>query len=106
MMVSIEQHVDFITDLLVHMRDRDLAVVEAGTDAQENWVQHVNDVAQKTLYPRAASWYMGANIPGKPRVFLPYIGGVGKYREICIDVATNGYKGFAFEEDRTLTRAG
>ena len=106
MMVSIEQHVDFITDLLVHMRDRDLAVVEAGTDAQENWVQHVNDVAQKTLYPRAASWYMGANIPGKPRVFLPYIGGVGKYRKICIDVATNGYKGFAFEEDRTLARAG
>ena len=56
---------------------------------------HVNEVAHTTLYPQANSWYMGANIPGKPRIFMPYIGGVGAYRQICNDVAAKGYEGFA-----------
>ena len=94
MIVSIEQHVDWIADCLIHMRERGLATMEAGRDAEEKWVAHVNEVAQGTLYPQANSWYMGANVPGKPRIFMPYIGGVGPYRKICNDVAAKGYEGF------------
>jgi cyclohexanone monooxygenase len=95
MIVSIEQHVDWITDCIAYMRDRDLVSMEAKKDAEDNWVDHVNEVAHGTLYPQANSWYMGANIPGKPRIFMPYIGGVGAYRQICNDVAAKGYEGFA-----------
>jgi cyclohexanone monooxygenase len=95
MMVSIEQHVDWITDVVSYMRDRKLDVMEAEQGAEDKWVAHVNDVAYTTLYPQADSWYMGANIPGKPRIFMPYIGGVGPYRQICNEVATKGYEGFA-----------
>jgi len=95
MIVSIEQHVDWISDCLVYMRDNGLATVEAETSAEDTWVAHVNEVAAATLYPQADSWYMGANIPGKPRIFMPYIGGVGPYRQICNDVAAKGYEGFA-----------
>jgi cyclohexanone monooxygenase len=94
MIVSIEQHVDWITDCIGYMRDRGLAAVEAEREAEDKWVAHVNEVAQGTLYPQANSWYMGANIPGKPRIFMPYIGGVGAYRQICNDVAAKGYEGF------------
>jgi cyclohexanone monooxygenase len=95
MIVSIEQHVDWIADCVGWMRDRGLAVMEADEDAEEKWVAHVNEVAHTTLYPQANSWYMGANIPGKPQIFMPYIGGVGVYRQICNDVAAKGYEGFA-----------
>src|SRR5216683_4110890 len=95
MIVSIEQHVDWITDCIAWMRDRGLEVMEAKQDAEDNWVAHVNEVAHTTLYPQANSWYMGANIPGKPQIFMPYIGGVGAYRQICNDVAAKGYEGFA-----------
>jgi cyclohexanone monooxygenase len=95
MIVSIEQHVDWIADCLAFMRGRGLATMEASADAEERWVAHVNEVAHGTLYPQANSWYMGANIPGKPRVFMPYIGGVGIYRQICNEVAAKGYEGFA-----------
>jgi cyclohexanone monooxygenase len=95
MIVSIEQHVDWITECIGYMRDRDLASMEAKKDAEDNWVDHVNEVAHGTLYPQANSWYMGANVPGKPRIFMPYIGGVGAYRQICNDVAAKGYEGFA-----------
>jgi cyclohexanone monooxygenase len=95
MIVSIEQHVDWIADCLVWMRQRGLDLVEATKAAEEGWVAHVNQVAHMTLYPQANSWYMGANIPGKPRIFMPYIGGVGVYRRICDDVAAKGYEGFA-----------
>ena len=95
MIVSIEQHVDWITDCIAHMRDRDLVAMEASQDAEDKWVAHVNEVAHTTLYPQANSWYMGANIPGKPQIFMPYIGGVGVYRQICNDVAAKGYEGFA-----------
>jgi cyclohexanone monooxygenase len=95
MIVSIEQHVDWIADCIAYMRDRGFEAMEANQDAEDNWVAHVNEVAYTTLYPQANSWYMGANIPGKPRIFMPYIGGVGPYRQICNDVAAKGYEGFA-----------
>jgi cyclohexanone monooxygenase len=95
MIVSIEQHVDWIADCIGYMRERDLDAMEANKDAEDNWVAHVNEVASTTLYPQANSWYMGANIPGKPQIFMPYIGGVGVYRQICNDVAAKGYEGFA-----------
>jgi cyclohexanone monooxygenase len=95
MIVSIEQHVEWITDCVTWMRDRGLATMEANKDAEDKWVAHVNEVAYTTLYPTANSWYMGANVPGKPRIFMPYIGGVGSYRQICDDVAAKGYEGFA-----------
>src|SRR3954452_9537775 len=94
MIVSIEQHVDWIADCAAYMRAHGLEAMEANKDAEDKWVAHVNEVAHGTLYPQANSWYMGANIPGKPRIFMPYIGGVGAYREICNDVAAKGYEGF------------
>jgi cyclohexanone monooxygenase len=97
MIVSIEQHVDWIADCLAYMREQGLATMEAATDAEDKWVDHVNEVAHTTLYPQANSWYMGANVPGKPRIFMPYIGGVGPYRQICNDVAAKGYEGFVME---------
>jgi len=94
MIVSIEQHVDWIADCLAYMRDNALVAVEAEKTAEDKWVDHVNEVAYTTLFPQANSWYMGANVPGKPRIFMPYIGGVGPYRQICNDVAARGYEGF------------
>ncbi|MBL6078448.1 NAD(P)/FAD-dependent oxidoreductase [Belnapia sp. T18] len=94
MIVSIEQHVDWLSDCLAHMRARGLTTIEATPEAQEAWVAHGSEVAERTLYPQAASWYMGANVPGKPRVFMPYIGGVGTYREKCAEIAAKGYEGF------------
>jgi cyclohexanone monooxygenase len=94
MIVSIEQHVDWITDCIGYMRHRGLEAMEASKDAEDNWVAHVNEVADTTLYPQANSWYMGANIPGKPQIFMPYIGGVGVYRQICNEVAAKAYQGF------------
>ena len=94
MVVSIEQHVDWIADCLQYLREHDLACVEPTIAAEELWVAHVNEVGNYTLYPEANSWYVGANIPGKPRVFMPYIGGVGNYRKKCDAVAANGYEGF------------
>ena len=97
MIVSIEQHVDWIADCIAWMRDRGFEAIEARKDAEDKWVAHVNEVAHTTLYPQANSWYMGANIPGKPQIFMPYIGGVGAYRQICNDVAAKDYEGFAMK---------
>ena len=94
MMVSIEQHVDWIADCVVHLRAHGVECIEAMQNAEDAWVEHGNEVAHKTLYPLANSWYMGVNIPGKPQVFMPYIGGVGTYRDICDEVAAHGYRGF------------
>ncbi len=94
MLVSIEQHVDWIADCLQAMADRGAEFIEAEPDAESGWVAHVNEVAGATLFPRAGSWYMGANVPGKPRVFMPYAAGVGPYREVCEQVAAAGYEGF------------
>jgi cyclohexanone monooxygenase len=95
MVLSIEQHVDWIADCLAYLRQRQFASIDATKEAEDAWVAHVNEVANTTLFPQANSWYTGANVPGKPRVFMPYIGGVGAYREKCDDVAANGYDGFA-----------
>jgi cation diffusion facilitator CzcD-associated flavoprotein CzcO len=95
MPVSIEQHVEWIADCIQYLRRHDLASIEATEEAQQAWVAHVNEVASATLFPQADSWYMGANVPGKPRVFMPYAGGVGAYRQLCADIAVKGYEGFA-----------
>ena len=94
MMVSIEQHVDWIADCLTHLRSHGIATIEPSDTAQAGWVTHVNDCANITLFPSANSWYMGANVPGKPRVFLPYVGGVDGYRKACDEVVASGYLGF------------
>ena len=94
MIVSIEQHVDWVADCIAHMGQHQLDCIEADREEEDKWVDHVNEAAFKTLYPSANSWYMGANIPGKPRVFMPYIGGVGSYRQTCDEVAAQGYRGF------------
>ena len=106
MIVSIEQHVDWITDCIAYMRDQGLDTMEAAADAEDKWVAHVNEVAYTTLYPQANSWYMGANVPGKPRIFMPYIGGVGPYRQICNDVAAKGYEGFVMERAEPAAEGG
>ena len=94
MMVSIEQHVKWIADCIEHLHDHGLATIEATQAAEDDWVGHVNDVAGMTLYPTCNSWYLGANVPGKSRVFMPYIG-FPPYAEKCDEVAANGYEGFA-----------
>ena len=94
MILSIEQHMDWIADCLKHLKAKGLKRIEAEQQAESEWVQHVNEVADSTLYPLANSWYMGANIPGKTRVFMPYVGGVPAYKKKCDEVAANGYVGF------------
>jgi cation diffusion facilitator CzcD-associated flavoprotein CzcO len=95
MPVAIEQHVEWIAACIAHMRGNGLARIEANPEAMETWVAHVNDTANATLLPQAThSWYLGANVPGKPRVFMPYAGGMARYRAICDEVAANGYQGF------------
>jgi cyclohexanone monooxygenase len=97
MVMSIEQHVEWIGDHVEFMRSRGLKGSEADVSAEDRWVEQVREVADRTLFPKATnSWYLGANIPGKPRVFMPYVGGVGPYRQICADVAASGYEGFCF----------
>ena len=95
--VAIEQHVDWITDALVHLRDDGLTAIEPDETAQDAWAEHVNEVAEGTMYtaPTCSSWYLGANIEGKTRTFMPYVGGLGRYRSHCDEVAANGYEGFA-----------
>jgi len=94
MAVAIEQHVEWISDCIAWAGERQAASVEATEAAQDDWVAHVNEVAEGTVFPLANSWYIGANVPGKPRVFMPYIGGFAVYRDKCNDVAAKGYEGF------------
>jgi len=95
MPVAIEQHVEWITACIAHLRERGFERIEAAPDAVDRWVAHVNGAANATLLPQAKhSWYLGANVPGKPRVFMPYAGGMARYRETCAAVALNGYEGF------------
>ena len=105
MIMSIEQHVDLVIETLLSMRRKGLSVVEPELEAENKWVDHVQEVANKTLFPQANSWYMGANIPGKPRLFMPYIGGVGAYREICEEIVSNNYRGFKFEKSKQAIAA-
>jgi len=93
MVVSIEQHVEWIAACLGRMQAEGKKMIQATPEAQNAWVDHVNLVANSTLFPRGNTWYMGANVPGKPRVFMPYLG-VGDYRSRCDEVAKADYKGF------------
>jgi len=94
MALSIEQHVEWIRDFIVSLDAAGHDTAEAGVVAQDDWMAHVTEVAYSTLFPHADSWYVGANIPGKPRVFTSYLGGCGPYRAKCDEVAANGYQGF------------
>lgn len=91
---SIEHHVEWIEDCLTDLRARNATRIEVDAVAEENWGDHVREVAEATLFTKAASWYMGADIPGKPRVFMPYAGGLPRYRQICGKIAEDGYRGF------------
>jgi cyclohexanone monooxygenase len=95
MIMCIQQHVDWITDSMDYLSENGLATMEASQEAQDAWVQHVNDVAAETVFndPSCNSWYLGANIEGKSRVFMPLIG-YPPYVEKCDEVAANGYEGF------------
>jgi cyclohexanone monooxygenase len=97
MITSIEHHVEWITDCIRYLKTKGVRRMEAQPSHEDAWVQHVNEVADTTLFPQANSWYVGANIPGKPRVFMPYVGGHGVYRMKCADVVFKGYEGFALE---------
>ena len=93
MILSIEQHTDWITDCIANMLVNGVTRAEAELEAEAKWIEHVNEVANSTLYPQANSWYVGANIPGKPRIFMPYVGGVEAYKKICDEVVAKGYEG-------------
>jgi cyclohexanone monooxygenase len=94
MILACEQHVDWIADCIQYLRDHAFSRIEAEEDAEDAWARHNNEVADRTLYPLANSWYVGANIPGKPRVFMPYVGGVAAYKKKCDEIAASGYEGF------------
>jgi cyclohexanone monooxygenase len=94
MVLSIEQHVDWIAECLEYLRGNDLDTIEADEVAENEWVDHVIAVGNMSLFPQAPSWYTGANIPGKPRVFMVYFGGVGTYLQKCNEVTAARYAGF------------
>ena len=94
MMISIEQHVDWIAEAMAYLRDHDQEAMDPTVMSENEWTEHVTEVGNTTLYPSANSWYMGSNVPGKPRVFMAYIGGVGAYRERCDEIADKDYEGF------------
>lgn len=104
MPVSIEQHVEWISNCIRYLEAHGVSTIEAEEDAQNAWMAHVNEVANRTLMPKAASWYMGANIPGKPRVFMPYLGGVGNYAKKIREVAANGYEGFTLDRTAAMSK--
>ncbi len=94
MVVGIEHHVEWIVDCIADLSAQNAATIVPIASDEIKWVQYVNDEADLTLFPLANSWYIGANIPGKPRVFLPFVGGIGRYRDICDRVVRAGYEGF------------
>ena len=94
--VSIEDHVDWTTAFISHMTENQFEWAEPTLDAEDRWVNNVNRLASQTLYPLADSWYLGANVPGKPRVFMPYVGGVQSYRRTIEKIRASGYDGFTF----------
>ena len=94
MIVGIEHHVEWISDCLEHLRRLGRDTIEPTRDAEDGWVEHVNEAASRTLFPKANSWFLGANIPGKPRVFMPYVAKIGIYRGECQAVADDDYTGF------------
>ncbi len=105
MPVSIEQHVEWIGDCINTCSPAASIASKPTETAEREWVAHVNETANATLFPQANSWYMGANMPGKPRVFLPYCGGVNVYREKCNEVAEKGYEGFEMSRHQEAVAA-
>jgi cation diffusion facilitator CzcD-associated flavoprotein CzcO len=106
MPVAIEQHAEWIADCIAHLRETGVEQMEPKPDAVEQWVSRVNEAASATLLPQASSsWYLGANVPGKPRVFMPFAGGMARYREICDQVAANGYEGFTMTHEPSRVTA-
>jgi cyclohexanone monooxygenase len=93
-----EQHVEWITDCLGYLRDHEVATIESTDEFDETWAEHVDELGNLTLYVRAKSWYTGENVPGKPRRFLPYAGGLDRYRDHCAAVAEKGYEGFVLRK--------
>jgi len=100
MIQSIEQHVDWIADCMAHMRDVGARTIDARVEDEDRWVEHVSEVAQVSLRSTCSSWYVGANIPGRPRVFMPYIGGFPVYVQRCNEVMDAGYEGFVLDSAR------
>jgi cyclohexanone monooxygenase len=98
MIAAIEQHVDWIADCMDAMRDRGHCTIEATVEAEDDWVARVNAAADATLYPTCNSWYVGANVPGKPRMFMVYPG-LPAYEETCNEIARHGYEGFELSRD-------
>ena len=96
MIPSIEQHVNWVTECLDNVRTHNYDTIEATIEAENAWVDHVNEVSEATLFSTVQSWYNGANIEGKPRNFMPYPGGLNIYRQKCNEVVANGYQGFSF----------
>lgn len=94
LMTAIEQHVDWVTAALAYLREHGYTNMEATDDAEDGWVTHVNEIGEQSIFAKGNSWYLGANIPGKPQVFMPYAGGLGSYGIKCDEVAANGYEGF------------
>jgi len=105
MIPSIEQHVDWMVDCMGHMRDVGAATIEPTLTYEDDWVKHVNEVAQVSLRSTCSSWYVGANIPGRPRVFMPYIGGFPIYVNKCNEVMTNNLEGFILKGAAKTTTA-
>jgi cation diffusion facilitator CzcD-associated flavoprotein CzcO len=95
MLVSIEQHVEWISDCIEYLRSNEIEALEATVEAEEGWSKHCQEIANSTLVTKTDSWYMGTNIVGKPRGLLAYLGGVGNYRQICDRIAAKDYEGFS-----------
>jgi cation diffusion facilitator CzcD-associated flavoprotein CzcO len=106
MPLAIEDHVDWLTDIIAFVRERGFGRVEPSEEAERWWGEHTREVADQTLVPQANSWYMGANVPGKPRVCMVYLGGAPAYRSICADVVENGYRGFLFDDTPVTVAVG
>jgi len=94
MILDAEQHGDWIVDCMKHMRDNEFTRIEATLVAEDAWVEHNQDVGEQSLRSQCQSWYLGANVPGKPRVFSPYIGGFPLYTQKLAEVIEGGYAGF------------
>ncbi len=97
MIQAIEQHVDWIVDCIAHMQDVGATTIEPIADYEDDWVEHVTDVSKVSLRSTCSSWYVGANIPGRPRVFMPYIGGFPIYVNKCNEVMDKGLEGFILD---------
>jgi cyclohexanone monooxygenase len=97
MMKAMEQHLDWMADCIAHIRDIGADTIEPIEQYQDEWVEHVNEVSKISLRSTCSSWYVGANIPGRPRVFMPYIGGFPIYVQKCNEVMSNGFEGFVID---------